>query len=102
MSSIRINTLAGEKGFIYAGPKLSNQLPYSICHAVSLEIFKKHLKTHLWLIIVFDTLFMWIFVKRSDTRLALQERYINAYIIIIIIIIYHHNKILNVNASIVT
>ena len=30
---------------------------------------------------------MWICVKRSDNQPALQERYINAYIIIIIIII---------------
>ena len=64
LSSIRINTLAGEKGFIYAGSKMWNQLPYCIHHAVSFEIFKKHLKTHpflkvvLWFIIVFDTLFM--------------------------------------------
>ena len=48
LSSIRINTLAGEKGFKHAGPKSWNKLPYYIRHAVSLEIFKKHLKTHLF------------------------------------------------------
>ena len=40
LSSIRINTFAGEKGFIYAGPKSWNKLPYCICHAVSLEILR--------------------------------------------------------------
>ena len=31
---LRINTLAGEKGFIYAGPKSWIKLPYCIRHAV--------------------------------------------------------------------
>ena len=46
LSSIRINNLAGEKGFIYAEPKLWNQLPFCIRHAVSIK--KQFLKTHLF------------------------------------------------------
>ena len=38
----------GDRSFIYAGPKLWNELPRDICYANTVHIFKGLLKTHLF------------------------------------------------------
>ena len=45
----RMHSSIGERAIIKAGPMLWNQLPIDIKRCISVEAFKKQLKTHLFI-----------------------------------------------------